>query len=64
MLIILLALFVDKPELAADTIAFLTDERRDWLAGRYISCNWDMSEFLARREEIVEKDLLKFKMTM
>lgn len=52
------AVCVDKPELAGNTTVFLTRERRDWLAGRYVSYNWDMSEFLARREEIVEKDLL------
>lgn len=28
----------DTPELAGDTIAFLTRERREWLSGRYISC--------------------------
>lgn len=31
-------LLTDTPELAGDTIAFLTRERREWLAGRYISC--------------------------
>lgn len=30
----------DKPELAADTVAFLTRERREFLAGRYVSCEW------------------------
>ncbi|KAK4653880.1 putative secondary metabolism biosynthetic enzyme [Podospora pseudocomata] len=49
----------DTPELAGDSIVFLTSERREWLAGRYISCAWDMPELMARRKEIVEKDLLK-----
>jgi NAD(P)-dependent dehydrogenase (short-subunit alcohol dehydrogenase family) len=35
----------DKPALAADTFVWLTAERRDWLASRYISCTWDMKEF-------------------
>lgn len=29
---------VDTAELSGDSIAFLTRERREWLAGRYISC--------------------------
>lgn len=57
-------MLVDKPEMAADTIAFLTAERREWLQGRYISCNWDMEELLAQRDEIVSKDLLKFRMAL
>lgn len=53
------AVCVDTPELAGDSIVFLTSERQEWLAGRYISCAWDMPELMARRKEIVEKDLLK-----
>lgn len=59
-----LAVCIDTPELAGDTIAWLTSERREWLAGRYVSCNWDMTELLVRREEIVEKDLLKLKLAL
>lgn len=44
----------DTPELAADTIVYLTQEKREWLAGRYVSCNWDMPEFLAIENEIVQ----------
>ena len=50
--------------MAADTIAFLTAERRNWLAGRYISCNWDMEELLAQKDKIVLKDLLKFRLAL
>jgi len=53
---------IDTPELAADTVSFLTSERRDWLAGRYISCTWDMPELLSRKDEIVDKNLLKLRM--
>ncbi|RYP36574.1 hypothetical protein DL768_010931 [Monosporascus sp. mg162] len=53
----------DTPELAGDTIVYLTRKRRDWLAGRYVSCTWDMPEFMAREPEIVEKDLLKLQVT-
>ncbi|CAO1601214.1 hypothetical protein XANCAGTX0491_004881 [Xanthoria calcicola] len=58
------AICIDTPELAGDTIAWLTSQRKDWLAGRYVSCNWDMTEVFARRDEIVEKDLLKLKMAL
>lgn len=37
-----LPFLVDTPELGGDTIAFLTRERREWLAGRYISCQYSL----------------------
>lgn len=52
----------DKPAMAADTFVWLTAERRDWLAGRYISCNWDMKEFGDMKEKIVKGDLLKVRL--
>lgn len=54
----------DKPELTGDTIAFLTQKRREWLAGRYISCNWNMEEFLGREEEIAKGDKLKLRLAV
>ncbi|OTB02940.1 hypothetical protein M426DRAFT_322183 [Hypoxylon sp. CI-4A] len=51
------------PALSGDTIAFLTSQRQEWLAGRYLSAMWDMEEFLAKKDEIIEKDSLKMKMT-
>lgn len=50
---------VDSPELAADTIVWLTQEKRMWLNGRYLSANWDMDEIMAREEEIVKGGKLK-----
>lgn len=50
------------PALGGDTIAFLTAQRQDWLAGRYLSAMWDMQELLIKKENIIEKDLLKMKM--
>ena len=52
----------DTPELAAATMVWLTAEKRDWLAGRYIDCTWDMEAFLQKKEEVVERDLLKVKL--
>ncbi|KAH6645420.1 oxidoreductase-like protein [Truncatella angustata] len=50
------------PALGGDTIAYLTAQRQEWLAGRYLSAMWDMEEVFAKKEEIIEKDLLKMKM--
>ncbi|KAK5191079.1 hypothetical protein LTR92_008798 [Exophiala xenobiotica] len=55
-------LLSDKPELAGDSLVWLTKERREWLADRYISVNWDVSELLAKKEEILQKDLLKIRL--
>ncbi|OAP55335.1 hypothetical protein AYL99_10308 [Fonsecaea erecta] len=53
---------IDTPELMADTVVFLTQTRREWLRGRYLSCNWDMPELLAMQDEIVDGDKLKMRM--
>jgi hypothetical protein len=58
------AVLVDKPELAANTIAWLTQERRPWLAGRYVSVNWDMEELDSRKDEIVQGDKLKLRLVI
>ena len=52
----------DQPALAGDGAVWLTAERREWLAGRYISVNWDAQELLRKREKIVRDDLLKVRM--
>lgn len=79
-------LFIDTPALSGDSVAFLTREKREWLAGRYISCEylecvllahngqtelnsrrigtWDMEEFLAKKDEIVNGDKLKVRMVV
>ncbi|GAA5907580.1 hypothetical protein JCM8208_000007 [Rhodotorula glutinis] len=53
-----------KPDLAGDTIAWLVSERREWLAGRYVSCPWDMAELMRRKQEVVEGDKLKMRMAI
>ncbi|OBT61064.1 hypothetical protein VE03_09481 [Pseudogymnoascus sp. 23342-1-I1] len=52
----------ETPELVADTIVFLTEQRREWLAGRYVAVTWDMEEFLSKRDEIIKMDKLKVRM--
>ena len=54
----------DTPELMSSTVVFLTQRRREWLRGRYVSCTWDMPEMLAKEKEIVEKDMLKMRMVV
>ncbi|CAK3817297.1 Hypothetical predicted protein [Lecanosticta acicola] len=39
-------------------------ERKEWLNGRYLDVTWDVEELEKRKEEIVEKDLLKMRMTV
>jgi hypothetical protein len=54
----------DTPEMGADTMVFLTQEKRTWLAGRYVSCNWYMPEFLSKEDEIVKGDKLKIRLVL
>ncbi|KAH7239989.1 uncharacterized protein BKA55DRAFT_576856 [Fusarium redolens] len=54
----------DTVELAADTMVWLSRERRDWLSGRFITVNWDMEELENKRQEILRGNLLKFRMTI
>lgn len=49
----------DKPELAAGFAVWLaTSKKADFLRGRYVSANWDVDQLVAKRDEIVQKDLL------
>lgn len=56
------ATLVDTPELASESIVYLTRVPQLWLSGRYVSVEWDMPELEARKEEIAAKDLLKNKL--
>ena len=56
--------FEDTPELASDTIVWLTKERREWLQGRYVDCCWDVLDLEARKDEIVTGDKLKPKLAV
>jgi len=57
-------LLTDTPELAGETMVWLSAEKRAWLAGRYVSVNWDMQQLLDKKDEIVEKELLKVRMAV
>ncbi|KAJ4349574.1 uncharacterized protein N0V89_008190 [Didymosphaeria variabile] len=56
------SLLNDTAELAGDSIVWLTAERKEWIKGRYVSCNWDMKEFLDKRKAIEDGDLLKVRL--
>ncbi|KAI1417108.1 NAD(P)-binding protein [Hypoxylon sp. FL1857] len=56
--------FVDTPELSADSLVYLTSQKRDWLAGRYINVTWDLPELMKMRDEIVEGDKLKVRLVV
>ena len=56
----------DTPELVGGLATWLAawkGEDRAFLSGRYLSSNWDVEEVLRRKEEIVEKGLLKINLT-
>ena len=60
----LAVIFKETPELTGDSLVWLAKEPRVWLSGRFVSVTWDMQELEQKREEIVAKDLLKFRLTL
>ena len=42
----------------------MTQDRKEWLAGRYLSATWDVEELESMKDEIVRNDKLKFRMTV
>lgn len=55
----------DEKGLCGATCVWLTkdaEDTRKWLNGRFVSSCWDKDELVARRAEIVEKNLLKMSM--
>lgn len=49
---------IDEPDLAASFAVWLCSGVADWAKGRYLSANWDVSEFSALQTEILQDDLL------
>ena len=56
--------FVEKPALCGDTLVYLTGERREWLAGRYVNVTWDMPQLMAKGAELAKADKLKMKLSV
>jgi NAD(P)-dependent dehydrogenase (short-subunit alcohol dehydrogenase family) len=46
-------------KLTADFIVWVTTEQADFLASRFVYVNWDIDELLTKKDEILEKDLLR-----
>lgn len=53
---------IETPELAGDTVTFLTAEERKWLGGRYVNVTWDMPQLMEKEEDIVKGDKLKVRL--
>ena len=51
---------LDHIDLCGGFCVWLTKERREWLSGRYVNCNWDMDELEGTREQISKGEKLKF----
>jgi hypothetical protein len=56
--------FVETPELCADSLVYLTSDKRDWLSGRYINCTWDLPELMEKHDEIVSGGKLKVQLVV
>nr|POE54487.1 short chain dehydrogenase andi [Quercus suber] len=60
------AVFTETPQLCADSLVFLSNERRAWLGSRYVNCTWDLVELCgeAKKKEIIDGDKLKIPVTI
>ncbi|ORY74565.1 hypothetical protein BCR37DRAFT_352584 [Protomyces lactucae-debilis] len=45
-----------EAQLAENTLVWLAAQRQERMDGKYVSCSWDMEEFLVKRDDIVEKN--------
>lgn len=50
--------------MTGDFIAYITQVKREWLAGSYISCTWDMEELLAKEKEVRDSDAFKLRLVL
>lgn len=55
-------MFVETPELSADSVVYLVSQKCEWLGGRYVNCTWDLPELMGKKDEIVAGDKLKIKL--
>lgn len=60
---------VDSPDLVGAFCVWISasensERRRKALNGRFLSCKWDISELEKRLDEIIEKDLLRFRIAV
>jgi len=57
---------VDSVDLCGAFCVWLSKQTTNlhWLTGRFISANWDVDELLAKKDLIIEKDLLKWRIAL
>ena len=57
-------IYTETVTLCADTLVYLSKERREWLGGRYLNVTWDLPELLApeMQKKIVDGDMLKVRL--
>lgn len=53
----------DTPELVGGVCVWLSSPAAKFLNGRCMSVNWDVEELLARQDEVVNNNELKFTLT-
>ena len=60
------AVLTDGVELCGAFCVWLTKDAREklWLSGRWVSATWDTEELTTKRDGILEKDLLKARITL
>lgn len=63
-LTLLTIVICETPELAGDSVVYLTAKRRNWLGGRYINVTWDLPELMGMEDEIVKEDKLKVRLVI
>lgn len=54
---------IDKPALPGGFAVWLLSDKAKFLNGRYVHANWDVEELMQREKEIVDKDLLRVKLS-
>ncbi|CAI6333680.1 unnamed protein product [Periconia digitata] len=54
----------DDVELCGAFCVWISREKRAWLNGRLLSAKWDVDELVAKKDSIVEQDLLKMRLRM
>jgi hypothetical protein len=59
-----MAVLITSPEMAGGFSVWLASEKRLWLSGRYLDARWDVEELMKKKEDILAKDLLKFKLAL
>ncbi|KAJ5733708.1 hypothetical protein N7493_002494 [Penicillium malachiteum] len=52
---------LDKPEVVGGLSVWVSSGDKNYLSGRWLTSNWDVEEIERRKDEIVQKDLFKYR---